>query len=53
MKTILKRLLLTFLLFIIPFANLWAESIDLAVLKYGTVNWELNVIQHHGLDKKT
>ena len=52
MKTILKRVLLTFLLFIIPFANSWAESIDLAVLKYGTVNWELNVIKHHGLDQK-
>jgi len=35
-----------------PFTNIWAESIDLAVLKYGTVNWELNVIKHHGLDQK-
>ncbi len=29
-----------------------APSIRLAVLKYGTVNWELNVIKHHGLDRK-
>ncbi len=24
----------------------------LGVLKYGTVNWEINVIKHHGLDRK-
>jgi hypothetical protein len=23
----------------------------IAVLKFGTVNWELDVIKHHGLDK--
>ena len=23
----------------------------IAVLKFGTVNWELDVIRHHGLDK--
>ncbi len=28
-----------------------AEKIRIAVLKFGTVNWELNVIKHHGLDK--
>ena len=27
-------------------------NIRLAVLKFGTVNWELNVIKHHGLDKQ-
>ena len=52
MKTVLIRLLLTFILFTLPLANIWAASIDLAVLKYGTVNWELNVIKHHGLDQK-
>ena len=52
MKTTLIRVLLTFVLFILPLANIWAASIDLAVLKYGTVNWELNVIKHHGLDQK-
>ena len=29
-----------------------ADGIKLSVLKYGTVNWELNVIKHYGLDKK-
>lgn len=31
----------------------WAESPTLraAVLKFGTVNWELNTIKHHGLDQ--
>ena len=28
------------------------ESIRLGVLKFGTVNWELDVIKHHGLDQK-
>ncbi|WP_415401059.1 ABC transporter substrate-binding protein [Tateyamaria sp. SN3-11] len=30
----------------------WAETTALrvAVLKFGTVNWELNTIQHHGFD---
>ena len=29
-----------------------ANSIKIAVLKYGSVNWEYNVIKHHKLDKK-
>lgn len=29
-----------------------ADTVRLAVLKYGTVNWELDVIKHHGLDKQ-
>lgn len=31
----------------------WAgePALRIAVLKFGTVNWELNVIKHHGLDK--
>ena len=33
-------------------SHLRATDIRLAVLKYGTVNWELNVIKEHGLDKK-
>lgn len=28
-----------------------ATTIRIGVLKFGTVNWELNVIQHRGLDK--
>jgi NitT/TauT family transport system substrate-binding protein len=27
------------------------ERIRIAVLKFGTVNWELDVIKHHGLDR--
>ena len=32
--------------------NINAADIKLAVLKYGTVNWELNVIKEHKLDEK-
>ena len=52
----MKKIFITLLLFISisihmhKFAN--AENIKLAVLKYGTVNWELNVIKHHKLDEK-
>jgi NitT/TauT family transport system substrate-binding protein len=27
-------------------------TIRIGVLKFGTVNWELDVIKHHGLDAK-
>jgi NitT/TauT family transport system substrate-binding protein len=33
----------------------WAEdlgTVRIGVLKFGTVNWELDVIKHHGLDRK-
>ena len=39
MKTVLIRVLLTFILFILPLANIWAASIDLAVLTNGLVWW--------------
>ena len=29
-----------------------ATKVKVAVLKFGTVNWELNVVKEHGLDKK-
>ena len=29
-----------------------AEPLRVAVLKFGTVNWELDVIRHHGLDRQ-
>lgn len=34
-------------------SSVWAEtkSLRVAVLKFGTVNWELNTIQHHGFDR--
>lgn len=28
-----------------------ADPVSVGVLKFGTVNWELDVIKHHGLDK--
>ncbi len=28
-----------------------ADTVRVAALKFGTVNWELDVIQHHGLDR--
>ena len=31
--------------------ELWAKKLRAAVLKFGTVNWELNVIEHHGFAK--
>ncbi len=33
-------------------SSVWAETktLSVAVLKFGTVNWELNTIQHHGFD---
>jgi NitT/TauT family transport system substrate-binding protein len=46
---ILPFLLVT--LFILS-TELIAADIRLSVLKYGTVNWELNVIKEHGLDAK-
>ena len=39
--------------FVINFISIIkANSIKIAVLKYGSVNWEYNVIKHHKLDKK-
>ena len=39
--------------FIINFVSVTkANSIKIAVLKYGSVNWVYNVIKHHELDKK-
>jgi len=47
----IKIILLTISIFIFSL-NLNATDIKLAVLKYGTVNWELNVIKEHKLDEK-
>ena len=45
--------LILFSAFIFIFSSqIKAADIKLAVLKYGTVNWELNVIKEHKLDKK-
>ena len=33
-------------------AGLAAETVRVGVLKFGTVNWELDTIKHHKLDEK-
>tara|TARA_B100000686_G_scaffold86786_1_gene93647 strand:+ start:689 stop:1660 length:972 start_codon:yes stop_codon:yes gene_type:complete len=52
----MKKYLLSIVLILITslYSQKYANSNDikLAVLKYGTVNWELNVIKHHNLDEK-
>jgi len=52
MKKIIKLLSFLFVTFYILTNALLAADIRLSVLKYGTVNWELNVIKEHGLDSK-
>lgn len=45
--------ILLIITFIINFVSIIkANSIKIAVLKYGSVNWEYNVIKHHKLDIK-
>ena len=34
------------------YSEIQADILKIAVLKYGSVNWEYNVIKHHKLDKK-
>ena len=50
MKNI-KITITTAFIFILS-TQIYAADIKLAVLKYGTVNWELNVIKEHKLDEK-
>ena len=52
MKKISIKSILFFFSFLLVSAQLEASDIKLAVLKYGTVNWELNVIKEHKLDEK-
>lgn len=40
------------LLCLLPHIPAQAEPIRLALLKFGTVNWEIDVVQHHKLDEK-
>ena len=35
-----------------PGASVAADAVRVAVLKFGTVNWELDVVRHHGLDRR-
>ena len=47
------RNILIFIIFTVNFNSLIeANNLKIAVLKYGSVNWEYNVIKHHQLDKK-
>ena len=47
----IKITIITACVFILS-TQIFAADIKLAVLKYGTVNWELNVIKEHKLDEK-
>ena len=51
MKINLKNIFFTLILMTFTFKGICGE-LKVAVLKYGSVNWELNVLEHHGLDKK-
>ena len=46
-----KRLVILILFFLVNNTCI-SKEIKVAVLKFGSVNWELDVIYHHNLDKK-
>ena len=51
--TRIKRVALLFILPVLLVNPLRAnDAIQAGVLAFGTVNWELDVVQHHGLDRK-
>ncbi len=43
---------MTLLLTMLGISSAWAEPLRIGVLRFGTVNWELDVMQHHGFLKK-
>ena len=49
MSRIVRTLAVTIAV-VLATASAAAETLRIGVLKFGTVNWELDVIQHHGLD---
>ncbi|SEQ57192.1 NitT/TauT family transport system substrate-binding protein [Amphritea atlantica] len=54
-KSFIGALLFTALLGLLPGSQLFAESLPtvrVAVLQFGTVNWEMDVIRQHHLDEK-
>ncbi len=51
MKIVNKKNLIILLLTLIQYSA-FSNELKIAVLKFGSVNWELNVLKHHGLDKK-
>ena len=48
----LLRLAIVLGLFVANGAQAEPAKVRAGVLSYGTVNWELNVVKHHGLDRK-
>ena len=48
----LFRLAFIISLFVAAEAHAEPATVRAGVLSYGTVNWELNVVKHHGLDRK-
>ena len=48
----LKYKVIFILIFFLIFKNIFSKEIRVATLKFGSVNWELDVIKHHNLDKK-
>ncbi len=52
MKKIFFNHIFLFVLIYNLFLPVNASKIKIAVLKFGSVNWELDVIKHHKLDKK-
>ena len=46
-----STVLITLLLLGVGATELWAKKLRVGVLKFGTVNWELNVIEHHDFAK--
>ena len=51
MKFKYKKYLIIFFLILIAFRG-GSKELKVAVLKYGSVNWELDVLNYHGLDEK-
>ena len=43
---------LIFTLLILHIDNVNSDDLKIAVLRYGSVNWELDVLHHHNLHKK-
>ncbi|MBW9272020.1 MAG: ABC transporter substrate-binding protein, partial [Candidatus Thiodiazotropha sp. (ex. Lucinisca nassula)] len=51
--TMMKKSLILALLLLLHTSCLYsADNLKMAVLKFGTVNWELDVIKRHGLDRQ-
>ncbi len=52
LSTCLKRSLLPLLAILSVWTTAYAEdaAVRVGVLKFGTVNWELNSVEHHAID---